>query len=129
MAYGFKTIETRGRKTHIRGQVAIHAARREVGVEGQWLAKDFGELVKEELPKGMIVAVGDLWECWTTEHLKSLRQPISKTELTFGDYTDGRFGWAFRNMVRLPQPVPCKGHQGFFFLPPDVESKVQEQLK
>jgi hypothetical protein len=81
-----------------------------------------------DLPHACIVAVVDLWECWPTEHLVNLRQPLTSVELAWGDYSSGRYGWALRNLRKLKEPVPCKGKQGFFFLPADVEAKVRAQI-
>lgn len=130
MAVGAKTIETRGRLTHIRGDVAIHSAMKivdEIPLELQRVLLDY-ELEGIVLPLGEIVAVVEIYECWTTEHLINLSHPLRRVEIKCGDYSPGRFGWATRNLRRLNKPVPCKGRQGFFNLPADVEAKVKAQL-
>lgn len=40
----------------------------------------------------------------------------------------GPWGWVWRDVRALPRPVPCKGRQGFWRLPPAVEAAVREQL-
>jgi hypothetical protein len=133
MAQGIKHFETRGRLTHIRGLVAIHAARQHGYPSISFAEFCLQTLGTMDLPLGKVLAVGELWDCWKTEHVTSLREPISAAalsaaELQCGNYEAGRFVWPFRNMVRLKEPVECKGRQGFFNLPPEVEAKVRAQL-
>lgn len=40
----------------------------------------------------------------------------------------GPIGWLLTNVIALPEPVPCKGAQGLWTLPADVESAVLAQL-
>lgn len=143
MALGLKTIETRGRVCHVRGDLAIHASGTHYPVNSLpqvlrttlWKEREhvigyhstFDDLINN-LPYCAVVAVVELWMSWPTEHLSNLRQPLTLCELAWGDYSVGRWGWATRDLRRLKEPVPCKGHQGFFFLPADVEKKVRAQL-
>jgi len=41
----------------------------------------------------------------------------------------GSIGWVFDQRRALPAPVPCKGAQGLWNLPADVEAAVREQLR
>lgn len=40
----------------------------------------------------------------------------------------GPIGWVLTDVSALPEPVPCKGAQGLWTLPGDVESAVLAQL-
>lgn len=40
----------------------------------------------------------------------------------------GPIGYVLRDVIALPQPVPCRGWQGFWTLPADVEHVVRQQL-
>jgi hypothetical protein len=40
----------------------------------------------------------------------------------------GMYGWTWSKVVVLPEPVPCRGAQGLWTLPPDVEARVVAQL-
>lgn len=40
----------------------------------------------------------------------------------------GPIGYVLRDVVALPEPVPCKGALGFWTLPADVEARVREQI-
>ncbi len=41
----------------------------------------------------------------------------------------GPIGYVLRDVRALARPVPCRGFQGFWTLPADVEAKVTEQLR
>lgn len=41
----------------------------------------------------------------------------------------GEWHWRFTNVRRLASPVACKGAQGLWPLPPDVERAVQAQIE
>jgi hypothetical protein len=40
----------------------------------------------------------------------------------------GPIGYVLRDVVLLPESVPCRGWQGFWCVPEDVEAKVRAQL-
>lgn len=50
------------------------------------------------------------------------RDPLADSEWFFGD-----FGWVVEEPFALPRPVPCKGMQGLWTMPPDVEAQVLAQ--
>lgn len=39
------------------------------------------------------------------------------------------YGWQLANIIALPTPVPCKGAQGLWPLPPDVLGQVRRQIE
>lgn len=41
----------------------------------------------------------------------------------------GPVGWIVVNRIALPTPVPCRGAQGLWTLPPDVEAAVMRQIE
>jgi hypothetical protein len=41
----------------------------------------------------------------------------------------GRFGYVLRDVRALAEPVPCRGWQGFWRLPTDVEANVLRQIE
>jgi hypothetical protein len=86
-------------------------------------------------PLGCVVSVGELFESITAEkwielHKEALNAEASWAlrELRFGNYAPGRGVWRFRNMRRLVTPIPVRGGQQWFNLPPDVEAAVRAQL-
>lgn len=144
-----KTIETRGWYTPYRGPLAIHAAAsvpayaREDFELNQVAQTTFAaheiyngaDLLK--LPLGAIVGVCDLVACVTT-NVERPTDPISRkvyerpgeqsVEYAFGNYKPNRFMWITENMRILPEPIPCRGHQKLWNLPPDVELRINEQI-
>jgi hypothetical protein len=49
-------------------------------------------------------------------------------ELSFGDYSVGRFIWRFANIHALPEPVPCRGARGLWNLDAATLAAVEGQL-
>lgn len=127
MAIGLKQIETRHWRHNYRGLIAIHAAKRWTREEREFSA-DMAELHNEGRlalpPLGAIVATGFIVGIEPTE---TLLPKISETEEMFGNYGPNRFGWIFRDIVSLPEPVPCKGAQGFFEVPDDLSAITLER--
>jgi hypothetical protein len=41
----------------------------------------------------------------------------------------GPFGWLMADVAVLPEPIPCRGHQALWYLPPDVEDAVKRMLR
>jgi hypothetical protein len=41
----------------------------------------------------------------------------------------GPYGWLLADVRALREPVPCKGHQRLWTVPPDVERRVMAQLE
>jgi len=129
VAVGLKTIETRGRLTHVRGRFAVHAAARKyIDALADLLAKsgvnprEWG--LDEELPLGAIVAVATLEDCVPVDARHSRLIGMQYHESCFGNYSAGRFAWLLRDVVRLKVPIPCRGRQGWFYLPPDAEAEL-----
>lgn len=108
-----------------------------------------GKLPHEDAyPLGRIVAVVDLEETFKVASLSSERniiigaagEPanlwttsgwalrIPPADFALGDLSPGRCGWMLGNVRALKTPIPCRGYQCLFEVPPDVEAKVQEQL-
>ena len=49
-------------------------------------------------------------------------------DAVFSPWFMGPIGWVLTDIIALPEPVPCKGAQGLWTLPADVESAVLAQL-
>lgn len=124
MAFGAKRFETRGYATGVRGELAIHAAKKK---DNDCLALCREEPFRSalvgggidfigDLPFGAIVAVGKLVACHRVE---DIRETLSEQELAFGDYRVGRFAWEWELTERLATPVPAIGKQGFWFWKPE----------
>ena len=131
MAIGAKRNETRGCRTSLRGDIAIHAAKTDHGTPESLVPliinayRDRG-LVPSPDTRGCIVAVVDLYDVQPAERV----YPTSSAEeLAFGNYLCGRWIYLTHTVRRLAKPVPCRGYQSIgWTVPPDVEAKVREQL-
>jgi hypothetical protein len=133
-----KRYETRSWQSWYVGQLAIHAAKGLGAVGGkrgliemcheQPFLSALNESTADftvELPLGAIIATCTLTACWPTEQVAP---QMSKNELKFGDFSEGRWAWRLINVWKLPEPVPCKGTLGIWEVPADVEAQIQAQI-
>lgn len=126
VAIGLKKFETRSRLTHVRGRIAIHAAKRRtfdqmcmwddfMQIDAiRFAFEDTLDLEFDMLPFGAIIATADLVDCIPTGTAKP---KLSDTELVLGCYDPGRYAWKFENVHRLETPIPFKAYQGWFEVP------------
>lgn len=49
--------------------------------------------------------------------------------LSSDPWFEGPVGWLMTEVVALPEPVPCRGAQGLWPLPPDVLARVRDQFR
>jgi hypothetical protein len=63
---------------------------------------------------------------WTEAFEVEERHPSTLT-LEQSRWFFGPYGWVLRDVVRLDEPVPCRGFQMFWTLPSDVEAEVSRQ--
>ena len=115
---GQKRFETRGRKTNVRGPLAIHAARKPMSEEGIRLAVKYGITPQY----GMVLGVVNLKSC-TFSSMNSDEKVISNylnrasnfhQELELGDFSHGRYAWEMEVSEKFETPIPAKGQQGFW---------------
>ncbi len=127
---GMKRFETRSWCTDYRGPLAIHSG---MHVES-WGFGPLRDLLYEldrRDPRGTLRTLGavlgvvHLTGCYWTESLLCL----DANERLLGNYSQGRWGWRLEEARALSRPVPCRGKQGLWDLPPDVEELVLEQLQ
>ena len=127
---GRKKLETRHWTTSYTGPLLIHAAKRWTGEQMVLCARDpfYMSLLssgysgfhyrKTSLPLGAIVGAVELTNC-----LGVSADPVQRwlsqnpDEIHFGDYSHGRYAWACDIPHQLEEPIPEKGHQGFWDVP------------
>lgn len=147
MAANLKKNETRSFHIKYRGWLGIHAsaklpryamevyddsplvqeALRTVGIQK---AKDLGAL-----PLGAVLCVVNLTRCVPTNKMlqhvqptltiyadRSLPEPGSM-EHEAGNYSPNRYVWVTEDL-RSFDPIPCKGRQGLWTAPPEIERRV-----
>lgn len=81
------------------------------------------------LPLGAVVGVVTVMRCVPAHVVRGRHRmrEISNEEFALGHYdeTDGRrFGWYLSNPRQLATPIPCKGAQQLWTLPPDVSDTL-----
>lgn len=116
MAFGYKWIETRGRPSHYRGWVAIHAAKgfpddaKMLCLEEPFASclKGAGYASFRDLPLGKVLSVTQFKDCAPTDEI---RWDISGQERAFGNYGSGRYGIVTSGPRRLREPFELRGFQ------------------
>jgi activating signal cointegrator 1 len=134
MAVDLKRNETRSWYTPYRGLLAIHAAKFwnsdlhsmclghpfRVSLESKWAG--FDERARYcGLPAGAFVCVVRLLDC---VQITAANAPAG-VERAFGDYTPGRYMWRTQLVRTLDLPLPYRGAQGIFDVPPGLLSAPQ----
>lgn len=142
MALELKKNETRGRQTHYRGLLAIHAAKTfPASARDAWwnnrIAREaiqaHGYRTIDDLPRGVILCVVNVVDCISTNAVMGSEEwrqlPIpGDMEWSFGDYAPNRWAWITENCQRLIKPVPYSGNQTIHALPLPVLEQVRAQL-
>ncbi len=143
VASGAKRLETRSWTTRLRGPILIHAA--------AYLPRDARALCAttpfrerlaaigyddpDALPLGVVVAVARLKAIIPTAdrltltihpHVQSLLDELPDEE-AFGNYDPGRFAWLLTNVQPLDRPIPFRGLQRLWRVPPDLYAAVEAQ--
>ena len=126
VAFGEKKIETRCWSTKYRGELAIHAAQKEVTILGQsrnrqefhremcrLTAKwEWGDGYWPGVPHyqsmGCVLCIVKLVDVLPCEHV---RDDLSEQELIFGNYEDGRYAWFLEMVEKFEKPIPAKGNR------------------
>ncbi len=123
IALGIKRYETRSWLTPYRGPLAIHAAmrwrkgQREIlqSVRAQCSHREAGLWGPVEQLRGCIIAVVELTDMHNTT---TWRVPGSGLErlrqVSWGDFSDGRWAWRLERPAILAKPIPFRGSQTFF---------------
>jgi hypothetical protein len=112
-----KRLENRTWFTSYRGELWIHAGK------SRERADRFPDGV--DLVFGAVVAHADLFDCQEAQF-------VEKHAVIDGfdqeEFREGRVCLMLMELVKLPESVPCRGAQGIFNLPPDVEAECRRQL-
>jgi len=133
LAVGAKMFETRGWQTMYRGPLAIHAGLKYINDFDEGFAEIAHEKLKarlpgftfmHELPRGCVIAIAELADCWhiigrTGGRLSMINSNKKKllsshSEHIFGDWTPERYAWEIINVELLPEPIPVRGQQGLW---------------
>lgn len=105
--------------------LAIHAAARcdpaEEAAVARHLRQELGVFVPEKLPRGAITAVAVFDGCALLPRwIEGRRDP-------WFSLREDSVGWYLQDeVVALPEPVPCRGAQGLWVVPPEALERVRE---
>jgi len=113
IACGEKWVENRRWPTSYRGPLAIHA-----GKSRTWLGPT-DESLYHNMAFGAIVAVCRLDACVRFNSITGSHDP-KMIELAAHEHTEGPWCWVLRDVRRIT-PVPCRGAQGLWNVPNDLE--------
>ncbi len=128
-----KEFETRSWPTDYRGWLAVHASK-----NAEYLYLCTQEPFRSVLAKrglrpgdlkkhlGCILAVGKLVDCMPT---RNVRSQLTPQEAALGDFSNGRYAWKRGLMIPLPEPIPVRGMQRLWDVPPEVVQNIREQVK
>jgi activating signal cointegrator 1 len=76
-----------------------------------------GHASPSDLPRGMILGLVRLANCVNTVSLMAGHAYpglLTRQEQAFGDYTPGRYGWVFDQVLRYEVPEPARGKQSLW---------------
>ena len=109
-----KPVENRSKRTHYRGELAIHA-----GLSRRWMRDGDAERFPD-LVFGAVIAIATLAQC-----IEYAKLPL---ELRAHPHCHGPWCWVLADVLPLTTPIPCPGKQGLWNLPADVEALIPERM-
>lgn len=124
---GQKVYETRSWSTSYRGPLAIHVRKSFTGEMADLCHTEpfRSALIElEDWPQlGCIIGTVELEGCWLLDEYTGpeFLPEVSDKERAFGDWSPGRWIWPLSNPRRLAMPIPYRGHQSLWNVPPEVE--------
>ncbi|HEY2763367.1 MAG TPA: hypothetical protein VGJ13_05055 [Pseudonocardiaceae bacterium] len=118
VAYFGKPIENRPSRCHIRDRFAVHAGLIVDPVSAR-LARLLERFTRNTYPRGAVVAVANLAGCHRAHGCCA----------PWGEQGAAVWHWELRGVRPLATPVPCRGHQGWWTLPPEVAAAVAGQFE
>lgn len=127
---GKKMYETRSWKTNYRGEILIHAGKKDplwgisaMGKEAWERALlaigQYGDFNRFKLfPTGAIIGKANLANCVQIGNQMAERiREQHPDEYAFGDFTPGRYAWMMEDAVLFEKPIPASGKQGLWNAP------------
>jgi hypothetical protein len=123
VAHAGKDVENRTWKppASVIGQrIAIHAGKGWSEAGGwalQALANGLFPPIESHIVFGAIIAVATIRGC------------VGVEASCFNRWIDGPYGWLLTHVIALPKPIPCRGNQGLWNVPADIEAEIDRQLK
>jgi hypothetical protein len=118
IAHGGKDVENRTWPTNYRGPLAIHAGLSTASDRSflHFLAEMGIKLdLPRDFPRGAILAVADLVDVLE----------LGDDALHDTPWAEGPVCWCLENVRALAKPLPCRGAQGLWTVPTELESLIE----
>lgn len=128
LARGIKKHETRTWNTLHRGPLIIHAGKAKIIVPRRvmlLLAKTLGTRYPV-LPMGAIVGIFNVYN--SRPIMSDDLREMTEREILLGDWQTSRFAW-MGSLHRTMHPIPCRGRQGLWNIPPELEGRLKGKLE
>lgn len=126
-----KPTETRHWQTRYRGWLAVHAAQHmetdppEIPAALRELLEDeFGGHWAMDLPRGAIIGAVELLSCLPMTET----EPAHDDDRLCGHWSPERFAWRRGRVVVLKDPIPFRGRQRIFNIPPAIAAEIMQQV-
>lgn len=141
IAEGHKPVENRPwvlPKKFVGERFAVHAGKTYDQDWADMIANSFGLEIpaKSEIPLGAVIAVATFVGCIDDAALDDLtrddllRMGMSPTKFNaVHEWYSGPYGFLIAEVRKLAHPIPCRGFQGLWHLPSDIEKAVRAQLE
>lgn len=109
-------------------RIAIHAGMKLDGDAIHWITCTLELDLPPELCSGAIVGTV-LLSGWVSpySHRGLTEQEREAARKSRWRNPDATVQWVLREPIAFREPIPCRGRQGLWTLPPDVEAQVLEQ--
>ena len=123
LAAGKKSCETRSWKTNYRGEILIHAGKKDMTnvmqqtiFEARYMEQ--AGVFDARIITGAIIGKAKLVNCVPIdEEIAGLIRKQHPDEFAFGDFTPGRYAWVMEEAELFKKPVPATGKQGLWGFP------------
>ena len=103
------------------GQVPMGEALEDLADTGRWLLQTYGA------PPGWDdVLLRDIVACKGLVAVARFGGAVAKHS---SPWFEGPYGWVLSEVVVFPEPVPCKGAQGLWTVPPEPLAAARAQLE
>ena len=120
LASGKKRCETRSWKTNYRGELLIHAGKknmtdtmRQTIFESRHMEQ--AGVFDTEMVTGAVIGKASLVNCvLIDEPIVELIKEQHLDEYAFGDFTPGRYAWVMEDAKLFDKPIPARGRQGLW---------------
>lgn len=104
-----KYIETRTWKTSYRGELFIHASKKKININDEYITDLLDLIPNVEMGYGKIICRCKLVDCICID--KNFKKEISKNKQEYlcGDFNIGRYAWILEEVVPLERTIEVKG--------------------